>query len=270
MSNNFSISRLKLKELLPKLLLLSFSSIGIILLQYSVIVKKTGERNLLSYQTEDKNEAIQLSFVNKTPSIGFANIMSSWLYLKFIQYFGDTEARNKTGYALTNDYFTEIANRDPRFMDAFFRLDTAMSLFAASPQRSVELLKKVLESSPPKFITQIPPYYLWRAKGNNELLFMGDAKAAQKSYANSIISANAYNDEDSNRIATISRDSIKFLENNPDSKLARIGAWVSILSNHPDKKTVERVTQEIEKLGGKVTVNQGGAITVQVPKEYRR
>ena len=264
MSNNFFISRLKLKELLPKILLLSFSSIGIILLQYSTIVKKTSEGNFLSYQTEDKNEAIQLSFVNKTPSIGFANIISSWLYLKFIQYFGDTEARNKTGYALTNDYFTEIANRDPKFMDAF---DTAMSLFAASPERSVELLKKVLESSPPKFITQIPPYYLWRAKGNNELLFMGDAKAAQKSYENSIISANAYNNEDSNRIATISRDSIKFLENNPDSKLARIGAWVSILSNHPDKKTVERVIHEIEILGGKVTVDQGRAITVQVPKE---
>jgi hypothetical protein len=119
---------------------------------------------------------------------------------------------------------------------------------------------------PPKFLSNIPPYYLWRAKGNNELLFLGDLEAAKKSYAKSIESAESYDDKDSQRIIDISKRSIKFLEKNPDSKIARIGAWVNVLANRPDSKTVKRVIEEIQALGGKVIKTSHG-MTVQVPKD---
>jgi hypothetical protein len=123
-----------------------------------------------------------------------------------------------------------------------------------------------LQKIPSKFTTNTPPYYLWRAKGNNELLFLGDTQATKESYIKSIEAAKAYDDDDSKRIIEISERSIQFLEKNPDSKLARIGAWVGVLSNRPDTKTVKRVIQEIEALGGKVTLTPDGKITVQVSK----
>jgi hypothetical protein len=115
-------------------------------------------------------------------------------------------------------------------------------------------------------MTKLPTYYLWRAKGNDELLFLGDLESTKKSYAKAIEWAKMYNDEDSRRIIDISEKSIHFLNKNPDSKSARIGAWVTVLSNRPDPKTLKRVIQEIEKLGGKAVKTPDGNLTIQLPK----
>ena len=242
-----------------------FSLVGIILLQYSGIQKKDKTLTAAEYQAQEKEEKLQLKFLNKTPAIGFDNVLADWAYLKFIQYFGDDEAREKTGYSLVPEYFSLVVDRDPRFVDALMPLEVATSLFAALPQKSVDLLGQALQRIPPKFLSNIPPYYLWRAKGNDELLFLGDLEATKKSYTKSIKWAGAYDDKDSQRIVDISKRSIKFLEKNPDSKFARIGAWVNILANRPDPKSIKRVIREIEALGGKVVKTSNG-ITVQVPK----
>jgi hypothetical protein len=38
-----------------------------------------------------------------------------------------------------------------------------------------------------------------------------------------------------------------------------------VLSNNPDPKTIKRAIQEITSLGGKVTINPEGRLTVKVP-----
>ena len=243
-----------------------FSLAGIILLQYPGISKKDKTVTKTEYQTQEKEEKLQLNFLNKTPALGFENIVADWTYLKFIQYFGDDKAREKMGYSLVPKYFSLVVDLDPRFTDALMGLEVATSLFAAFPEKSVDLLGQALQRMPPKFLSNTPPYYLWRAKGNNELLFLGDLQATKKSYTKAIESAEAYDDKDSQKIIDISKRSIKFLEKNPDSKLARIGAWVNVLANRPDPKTVKRVIQEIELLGGKVIKTPNG-MTVQVPKD---
>ena len=173
-----------------------FSLVGIILLQYSGIQKKDKTLTAAEYQAQEKEEKLQLKFLNKTPAIGFDNVLADWAYLKFIQYFGDDEAREKTGYSLVPEYFSLVVDRDPRFVDALMPLEVATSLFAALPQKSVDLLGQALQRIPPKFLSNIPPYYLWRAKGNDELLFLGDLEATKKSYTKSIKWAGAYDDKD--------------------------------------------------------------------------
>ena len=246
-------------------LLIVFSITGIVLLQYPETEKKDGEFALTEYQTQEKQEKQQLNVLKKTPTFGFDNLVADWLYLNFIQYFGDAEAREKTGYSLIPDYFAEVVGKDPHFINAIFQLEIATSLFAGLPQKSIQLLDKILQSIPPKFITDIPPYYLWRSKGNNELLFIGDIEATKKSYGKSIEWAEDYNDDESKRIINISRQSLQFLDKNPDSRFVRIGAWVSVLANRPDEKTIKRVIQEIEALGGKVTRSKEGVLTIKVP-----
>jgi len=253
-------------SLIPFCIVIGLSLSGIILLQRSTIPSKDAKLTKQEYQTQEQDENSQLNFFSRVPNLGFENVLADWLYLQFIQYFGDNDARDKVGYSLTENFFSQLIQRDPRFTDAVFKLDTATSLFAGSPQKSVELLHEALQKIPPKFTTNIPPYYLWRAKGNNELLFLGDTQAAKSSYTKSIEAAKAYDDDDSKRIIEISQRSIQFLEKNPDSKLARIGAWVGVLSNRPDDKTVKRVIQEIKTLGGKVTVTPEGKVTVEVPQ----
>lgn len=267
MKNRVSAIPKSLKELAFGGVLIIISISGIIHLQSSSIVDKTESATFQEYGLQAEDEKLKLTAFGKAPSLGFNNLIADWLYLQFIQYFGDNEAREKSGYSLVADYFEQIINKDPLFTNAISRLDVAMSLFAGEPQESVNLLADALKKQPIKFESSIPPYYLWRAKGNNELLFLGDAEAATESYRNSIKSAQAYDDDDSKRIAEISKRSIGFLKTNPDSKFARIGAWVNVLSNNPDAKTIKRVTEEIEDLGGKVKVLGNGAIQVKMPQE---
>lgn len=250
--------------LISPFLLVALSVTGIIFLQYPKIQKKDSGLTLKEYQDQEKREKQQLNFFSKTSTIGFNNLVADWLYLNFIQYFGDSEAREKVGYSLIPNYFTEVVNKDPYFMNAIFQLEVATSLFAGLPQTSIKLLDQSLQSISPKFITNIPPYYLWRSKGNDELLFLGDIEATKKSYQKSIEWAEAYDDDESKRIINISKESLNFLEKNPDSRVVRIGAWVSVLANRPDKKTVKRVIQEIEALGGKVIRTPEGMLTVKI------
>lgn len=252
--------------ILIKPLIVVGSLVGIVSLQSLELTPLDKSLTVKDYQKQVEEERSALKIFRRTPSLGFSNVIADWLYLQFIQYFGDNLARDQSGYVLSGDYFEQIVERDPNFNDAISKLDVAESLFAGNPQKSVNLLEKSLEKQPAKFQTSIPSYYLWRAKGNNELLFLGDPSAAIRSYRQSILSAKAYDDEESRRIMGISEKSIKFLETNPESKFARIGAWVSILSNRPDPKTVRRVVEAIEALGGTVTFSSDGTTKVQLPK----
>ncbi|UAJ73056.1 hypothetical protein IQE94_01510 [Synechocystis sp. PCC 7339] len=260
MSGNF-------KKIFRNCALIVVSISGIIYLQSLNLTGKAQPTASQDYAVNLEDERLKLTALGKAPSLGFNNIIADWLYLQFIQYFGDNEAREMSGYGLVVDYFEQIIYKDPLFTNAIARLDVATSLFAGEPQASVNFLSSALHKQPNKFKSLIPPYYLWRAKGNNELLFLGDTEAAKESYINSIKSAQSYDTEDSKHIAEISKSSIKFLQTNPDSKFARISAWVNVLSNNPDPKTVKKVTEEIRALGGKVEVLASGAIQVKLPEK---
>lgn len=259
-----------LEGVLSKLLVYGFllgsSAIGIISLQLPDSYPKNSKLTPADYQIQEKKEKNRLNALDKVSSMGFDNVIANWLYLDFIQYFGDEEARKQTGYSLVPDYFSQVVEKDPRFVDAILRLEVGNTLFAGFPEKSVALLDKTLKSISPKFIVNIPPYYLWRTKGNDELLFLGDISATQKSYEKTIEWAKFYNDQDSKNIIQLSQQSLDFLKENPDSKKAQIGAWVSVLANGPDDKTIKRVIKEIEALGAKVSRNQRGSITIKMPQ----
>jgi hypothetical protein len=254
-------------HLLFPYILITIASLGIIKLQSPNVNISDQSLSLEEYKNDNAKEKNELLVVEQMPKLGFTNIVADWLYLGFIQYFGDVEAREKTGYELIPKYFTQIVEDDPHFTDAIYKLDVANTLFAGLPQTSTDLVGKSLASIRPKFIVNIPPYYLWRSKGNNQLLFFNDIDGAKKSYKKSIEWAKAYDSEDSRRIINISEESIHFLENNPTSKFAQISAWVSILANRPDEKTINRIIKQIEALGGKVNRKSDGTISVSLPKE---
>lgn len=239
--------------------------VGIVVIQNRNIDNSEKKVSTEDYKKLVKDEKTYLSFLNHVPSMGLNNIIADWGYLRFIQYFGDVPARNKTGYGLLSQYYQLLVDKDPLFTDALSKLDVATSLFGGQPETSAVFLGQALSKVPKKFITSIPPYYLWRAKGNNELLFAGDVDVAEESYRHSIEWAKAYDDEESRTMIDINKSSLEFLANNPDSREARIGAWVGILANKPDKKTVERVIEEIKALGAQVVVEPNGNINVSLP-----
>lgn len=215
-------------------------------------------------QRDIEAEKVRLNLLQKMPVFGFDNLLADWVFLNFLQYFGDEQARAETGYQLSPEYFEVILTRDPRFLKGYFFLSSSTSLYAGMPEKSVAIMEKGLKLLSP----QNPPksYYVWRYKGVDELLFLGNHKAAKKSFETASEWANTYIDEESQQVATISRQTAQFLSRNPKSKLAQVSAWSMVLNNALDNRTRQTAIARIEALGGKVIITPEGAVKIQLPE----
>jgi len=223
---------------------------------------QTAETTLETVQK--KNLAIR----KQLPCFGFCSIRADITFLQFLQYFGDDEARESNGYALSNDFFQSILQDDPYHTDFYVFMTGSVSLRAAMPEKSVELMNLGLLSLADKRL--VDRFYVWRYKAVDELLFLGDVEAAKKSFEMAAVWASQSSLPESSVIASTSQQTADFLEQNPDSKSAQISAWGSVLSTAIDDETRRRAVNSIQSIGGEIVVNEDGSITIkyaQVEKE---
>ncbi|MGK7943159.1 MAG: hypothetical protein AB4058_01660, partial [Microcystaceae cyanobacterium] len=158
-------------------------------------------------------------------------------------------------------------NLDPYFVDALIKLETGTSIFAGEPQMSVASLEKSLENMPTHLKGNFfPPYYLWTTKAINELLFLGDPKAAQKSYEMTAKWASLYDDPQAQGTVQRVTQTARFLATRPNSKIPQIGAWTMVLSSTSDERTIKRAVQEIQALGGEIIPQPDGSFRIHVPE----
>lgn len=207
-------------------------------------------------EREIQAEEVRLKFLKKIPTFGYDNLIANWIYLNFLQYFGDDQNRALSGYSLSPQYFEVILKRDPRFVNAYLALSTSSSMYAAMPEKSVNIMNQGLKSLSP----WVPKnsYYIWRYKAVDELLFLADSQAARKSFTNASLWASEHSDEQSQKVASISKQTAEFLKTHRDSKYAQISAWAMVLNHGTDKKTHERAIREIQALGGKIVSTPQG------------
>lgn len=238
---------------------------GVVLLQRPRLQTKQSQLTKADYLRQEQTQKINLNILSKIPSFGYSNLLSDWICLRFIQYFGDGEARDQTGYSLSPKYFEAVVERNPRFVESYILLAPATSIFAGQPQKTVALIEQGLKSISPK--TSPLSYYLWIYKGVDEMLFLGDTKAAKNSYEMAAKWAETYKDPVSQERAANARQTAQFLAKDPNSKIARIGAWTMVLSSAPDQKTQQRAISNIKALGGKIIITPDGRLSVEVPKE---
>ncbi|MBD2577314.1 hypothetical protein [Oscillatoria sp. FACHB-1406] len=236
-------------------------------LQIPELKRLTAEGQQVSperYQREVQLEQLRLKAFQNLPAFGFDNLLADWVFLQFVQYFGDDDARAVTGYSMVPDYFKIVLKRDPRFRDAYYFLATGGTLYAGRAEETNALMEEGLKSVTP----QVPfhSYYILRHKGINELLFLPNSQQkAQKTFEQAAEWAEIYNDEESQRAARASRSMAQYLENNPESKVAKVAAWGSVLQSVPDEMTQKRVIQKIRELGGEVSRTPEGQFQVKLP-----
>jgi hypothetical protein len=209
--------------------------------------------------------AANLALAQRIPTFGFDNLIANWFFLQFLQYFGDTPSRQKIGYSLSPEYFRVILSNDPYYRTYYIFMSGSVSNFAAQPEASIEMLKQGLEQMTPTFPND--SFYLWRYKGVDQLLFLGDGVAAQQSFQSASDWARQSSHPDAALIAKSSQQTANFLANNPNSRLAQINAWLSVLGNAFDDATRQRTIERIEALGGRIIPNADGSFSVQLPDE---
>jgi hypothetical protein len=230
--------------------------------QLQSLLRSKEDVSVEALEKELNGEQIRLNFFKRMPTFGYDNLIANWIYLGYLQYFGDEEARAKTGYRLTPEYFEVIVKHDPRFVDAYLYLSTGSSMYAGMPERTIEIMERGLQSLSPGVPKR--SYFVWRFKGIDELLFLGDTTAAENSFATAAAWASKFTDEQSQSVAAISQRTAEFLRENPDSKNAQISAWTMVLNSQSDERTRARAIREIEALGAKIVSTPEGNM-IQFP-----
>lgn len=242
---------------------------AIALLQIPQLKQLKAEQNIATpekVQGEVAAEKARLKIIQQMPGFGFDNLIANWTLIQFLIYFGDEPARAQTGYNLSPEYFEAILDRDPRFRNAYVYLSSSVSLYAGMPERTVAIIDKGLKSLEPKVPAK--SYYIWRYKAIDELLFLGDSKAARKSFKMAADWASNYSDPESQAVGASSRQTAEFLARNPDSKIAQISAWIVVLNNAIDDRTRQIAIDRIRALGGRIEISPQGVLQIIPPREY--
>lgn len=216
------------------------------------------------YLREEQQTQASLKLLANLPAFGFDNLVADWLFLNFLQYFGDDQARPKTGYRITPDFFKVIVNRDPRFLGMYPYLSASVSLYAGQPQQTITLIQQGINAIPPTM--QSESYFLWQAKATDELLFLGRTQDARQSYEMAASWASQSKDPQMQIIAARSRQTAQFLSTNPDSRRARVGSWFNILTTAIDDPTRQFAAKQIQALGG-IIIQKDGAFQVKLPQQ---
>ena len=227
-------------------------------------IKRLVAQDEFDYYQQEKAIAAKVTLQQQIPDFGFSNLIADWYYLQFIQYFGDGKAREVTGYSLIPEYFAAIVEQDPYFVKAHLSLSAANSIYAAQPEITVKLLNQILTNIDP--VKSSYASFIWSYKGVDEVLFLGDIKAAEKSYRMAADWAHKRGDSDGKQIARRNLETAEFLATNPDSKLIRIGAWSTILQNAHDDKTRKYVLDQLKALGAEIVVNSQGRLEIRAPQ----
>lgn len=252
-------------EIIKFIFIVSSCITGIVFLQKKEFNYASKSNMLENYTQIEKNEKYKIDLISKIPSFGFDNLIADWSYLKFLQYFGDGEARNKTGYSLSSNYFNAVVKHDPKFVQAYFLLAPATSIFAGKPEQTVKYLEQGLE-----YITvDIHPksYYLWVYKAIDEMLSMGNNKAAQESYEMAVIWAKQIDNPVAQRSAINIKRTAEFIAKDPDSTMAQIGSWTMVLSSTNDIQIQNKALKKIKQLGGEINISPDGSVSVKVPEK---
>lgn len=212
-------------------------------------------------ERDEEQLSAHLSFLKHSPSLGFDNLIANATFVQFLQYFGDEEARKQFGYVKSPKFFETITSRDPNYRNFYIFLSGSSTLYAGQPQKTVDLMASGLAKLSPNQ----PPdsYYIWRYKAVDELLFLGDNEAAQKSFSSAAKWADQSTDPGAEYTSKRSQKTASFLAEDPDSKTAQIDAWSSLLTTAMDKNTRDRAVERIQSLGGNVVFSEDGGISIQ-------
>jgi hypothetical protein len=246
--------------------LMAILIVGIAMMQSNKLQSLRAVDKLLDptvLKQESLLRANQLGMLKKVPKFGFNNMVANVALIDFMGYFGNQKVRDIDGYSLGFDYFDVVIKQDPRFFLSYYFLAATGSSYLADPGRSISIMNEGFQSIKPT--SPKNSYYLWRLKATDELLFMGDAPAAQLSMETSANWANQIGDEEAQRVAKNSQDFARYLARNPDSKQARFRSWVGILNTAIDDSARKLAVTKIRELGGKVELDAERKLKITPP-----
>ncbi|MFN4270761.1 MAG: hypothetical protein ACK4HN_09860 [Thermosynechococcus sp.] len=229
---------------------------------------QTGEQLTdVEYERQNAQTITQMRLLANLPSFGFDNLVADWAFLQFLQFFGDSAARQVTGYDDVPAFFEVIVAKDPRFAQIYPYLSTAITVYAGQPQTSVALMEQGLPLMDPYH--QPTGYLAWVFRAMDEFLFLGQGQAAAESYDRAAVWAELNPDPQVRAAAEYYRSLARTLRRDPDSRMAQINSWIWALVNAVSDRSRQTAIENIERLGGKVSRLPDGTWQIRHPEDLR-
>jgi hypothetical protein len=219
-------------------------------------------------QQQDQQEAIYMKSLRRLPTqgFGFNNLIADGVFLRFLQYIGDTDVRSVAGYGAAPDYFELITQRDPRFIQTYVFGVGTLSYDLGMPEESIKLLDRGIAATDPKKHPDAAS--LWGLKALDQLLLVGDSAAAAQSYAMAADWAKQSSDPGWwEQVDNFQRTSV-FLQTDPNSAQVRFWSWSSVFAQAQvtkNLKTQARARQELLAMGAIEGKNKEGEVVFLPP-----
>ena len=224
---------------------------GVLFLQNNYRSKIISQNKSTNFFQEEQRLNSQINLQNLVPTFGFNNLKADKLFLSFIQYFGNDSAREETGYTLTPKYFATLMKYDTNFVDAYLTMANANSMYAGQPEKTISFIEEILDSANLQSDSELYSL-LWLYKAYDELLFLGDLKAADFSY-NQAKMLLAQHQQNSPTVAnSVHFPNTQSLNKNSDIIQAQITAWSSVLPHVRDTATKQKIITRISHLKTKL------------------
>ncbi|MCX5963444.1 MAG: hypothetical protein NT070_09955 [Cyanobacteria bacterium] len=239
---------------------------GIIKLQQPQL-QQLSARDVASPE-DQRQEELNLSLMNRSPSFGLDNILADWAFLNFVQYDGDTATRKAVGYPLAPNYFEMITRLDPRFVDSYVFLSGIMSYQMGMPKEAIALMDRGTSALTPKDHPRA--FLVWRLKGLDQLLMANDLDASQFSYDQAGDWALASSDASVREAGPIFKQTAEFIRTDPNNKTMLLWSWSTIYDQAVvtrDQVTQARARERLLKIGAIERKDEKGSVYFLLPPQ---
>jgi hypothetical protein len=202
--------------------------------------RATQERGNIVQQ--DSSEATTLDTLAKLPNFGNRNLVADFLWLRFSQYFGDTQARAKSGYGLSYKYLETITGKDLHFANAYRIANLAVAYKMGRTDLAEALLIKGIRANP-------DAYLLWQARGFLHFLYTGDITKAIYCFRKNAGLAVAVDGNRQQRWGNYWFAMARYLEVSKSNVWTRRQIWLEVYANASDASTKVLALAQLDKLG---------------------
>ncbi|MGI0491945.1 hypothetical protein ACN4EG_09040 [Alkalinema pantanalense CENA528] len=251
---------------LGKLAIAAGALTGLVAMQRTQL--QQGAEFTFSPEQLNQQERWKLDILQRSPTFGFDNLMADWVFLNFLQYDGDDEARAQLGYELAPQFFDLITRWDPRFVESYLFLSGTLSYRLGKPDIAVDYMTRGTNALQ---ANQHPKAFLpWRFKALDQLLLLGDVPGSIVSHDMAGDWAMQSIDPDVSRVGPLMKQTAAFLKTDPDSRMVRLWGWSSVFEQAEvtrDRQTQARARQELLKIGAEERKDPEGRTYFVLPPD---
>jgi tetratricopeptide (TPR) repeat protein len=199
------------------------------------------QRNTHTSQ-QNTREELALDALANLPAFGNRNLIGDFLWLRFAQYFGDTQARAKSGYSLNYRYLKTITDRNPHFENAYRIVNLAVAYRMGRTDLADALLVSGIQANP-------NGYLIWQTRGFLHFLYTGNTAFAVYCFRRNAGLAVAVGGNSQQHWGNYWFAMSKYLEVSKSNAWTRRQIWAEVYANSSDSSTQALALNQLGKLG---------------------